>query len=202
MKIICIGRNYKDHAKELNNPLPDQPVVFCKPDSAILPQGRAFFIPEFDTDIHHEVEVVIKINKLGRHIQKEFAHRYYNEVTVGLDFTARTVQKEQMSMGLPWEIAKGFDGSAVIGKFIPKQDLDLHNLSFHLDINGTTAQKGNTAEMGFDIDTLIAHVSQYFTLKIGDLLFTGTPAGVGPVSPDDQLEGYIEGQKLLDCRVK
>lgn len=202
MKIICVARNYPMHAKELNNPTPPHPVIFLKPDSAILPTKRPFFIPEFDSNIHHEIELVVRVNKLGRHIQEKFAHRYYDEVTVGIDFTARTTQQELAAKGLPWEIAKGFDGSAVLGKFINKAEVDVQNAKMNLEINGSSVQKGSTADMLFSVDQLIAYISQFFTLKIGDLIFTGTPAGVGPVTPNDELIGYLNGQPLLRCQVR
>lgn len=203
MKIICIGRNYAMHAKELNNPVPKEPVMFMKPDSALLQSQKPFFIPDFTKDVHHELEIVVKINRLGKHIKKKFAHKYYNSITVGIDFTARDVQKDLKSRGLPWEIAKAFDGSAPIGKFIPVDQFeDLQNLNFKLEKNGTPVQIGNTKDMLFDIDTLIEHISKYFTLKIGDLIYTGTPAGVGSVQIGDQLVASIEGQELLKTSVK
>ncbi|UTW65288.1 fumarylacetoacetate hydrolase family protein [bacterium SCSIO 12643] len=203
MKIICIGRNYAMHAKELNNPVPKEPVMFMKPDSALLQSQKPFFIPDFTKDVHHELEIVVKINRLGKHIKKKFAHKYYNSITVGIDFTARDVQKDLKSKGLPWEIAKAFDGSAPIGKFIPVDQFeDLQNLNFKLEKNGTPVQIGNTKDMLFDIDTLIEHISKYFTLKIGDLIYTGTPAGVGSVQIGDQLVASIEGQELLKTSVK
>lgn len=203
MKIICIGRNYAMHAQELNNPVPKEPVMFMKPDSALLQSQKPFFIPDFTKDVHHELEIVVKINRLGKHIKKKFAHKYYNSITVGIDFTARDVQKDLKSRGLPWEIAKAFDGSAPIGKFIPVDQFeDLQNLNFKLEKNGTPVQIGNTKDMLFDIDTLIEHISKYFTLKIGDLIYTGTPAGVGTVQIGDQLVASIEGQELLKTSVK
>jgi len=203
MKIICIGRNYAMHAKELNNPVPEEPVMFMKPDSALLQSQKPFFIPNFTKDVHHELEIVIKINRLGKHIKKKFARKYYNSITVGIDFTARDLQKELKSKGLPWEIAKAFDGSAPIGKFIPVDQFEnLQDLNFKLEKNGEPVQIGNTKDMLFDIDTLIEHISKYFTLKIGDLIYTGTPAGVGPVQIGDQLVASIEGQELLRTSVK
>lgn len=203
MKIICIGRNYAMHAKELNNPVPDEPVVFMKPDSALLQTGKPFFIPAFTNDVHHELEIVIKINKVGKHIQKKFAHKYYDSITVGIDFTARDLQSSLKSKGLPWEKAKAFDGSAPVGKFIPKSDFtDLQDLDFKLEKNREIVQSGNTSDMLFDIDTLIEQVSQYFTLKIGDLIFTGTPAGVGPVAIGDELKAYIGETELLRIPIR
>lgn len=202
MKIICIGRNYSEHIKELNNETPDEPVIFIKPDSALLRNNAPFFIPDFSTDIHHEVELVIKINKLGKHIPVEFAKDYYTEIGLGIDFTARDVQSKLKKKGLPWEKAKGFDHSAVISKFIPIQNYNLSDLNFSLTKNDTLVQEGNTKQMIHNIDEIIAHVSQYFTLKIGDYIFTGTPAGVGNVNTNDHLVGKIEDQVVFDFRVK
>jgi 2-keto-4-pentenoate hydratase/2-oxohepta-3-ene-1,7-dioic acid hydratase in catechol pathway len=202
MKIICIGRNYSEHIKELNNETPDEPVIFIKPDSALLRNNAPFFIPDFSTDIHHEVELVIKINKLGKHIPVEFAKDYYTEIGLGIDFTARDVQSKLKEKGLPWEKAKGFDHSAVISKFIPIQNYNLSDLNFSLTKNDTLVQEGNTKQMIHNIDEIIAHVSQYFTLKIGDYIFTGTPAGVGNVNTNDHLVGKIEDQVVFDFRVK
>lgn len=204
MKIICIGRNYIDHAKELNNPVPEHPVFFLKPDTALLRENRPFFYPGFSEDIHYECELVVKINKLGRNIQKKFAHTYYNEIGIGLDFTARDLQSKAKAKGLPWEIAKAFDASAPISmEFVKKDDFpDLNNISFHLDKNGETVQLGNSADMIFDFDELISYLSIFFTLKTGDLIFTGTPAGVGPVKVGDELEAYIGDRLMLKCSVK
>ncbi len=203
MKIICIGRNYEEHAKELNNPVPAEPIFFMKPDSSILANNKPFFIPDFSKEIHHEVEIVIKISRLGKNIQQKFASRYYDEVTAGIDFTARDLQRICKDKGKPWEIAKGFDGSAVLGEFIPLTELkNQKEISFRLDINGKTVQSGNTRDMLFSIDYIIEYVSQFVTLKMGDIVYTGTPAGVGPVSINDRLEAYIEGKKLLDFLVK
>ncbi|MDR9399445.1 MAG: fumarylacetoacetate hydrolase family protein [Salibacter sp.] len=202
MKIICIGRNYRDHAKELNNPVPKEPVVFCKPDSAILQSGKPFFIPEFTSDVHHEVELVVRINKVGKHIDKEFAHKYYDEIGIGIDFTARDIQKECKEKGLPWEKAKGFDGSAPLGKFVRKETLDLNDIQFRLEKNGEVVQQGTSKDMMFSIDSIISHVSKYFTLKIGDLIYTGTPKGVGKVEIGDTLEAYLGDEKMLTTRVK
>ena len=203
MKIICIGRNYASHAKELNNPIPKEPVIFMKPDSSIIRNNKPFFIPEFSTDVHHEVELVVKINKLGKHIDKKFAHKYYNEIGIGIDFTARDLQNKMKEKGLPWEKAKGFDGSAPLGKFLPKSTFgDIEDINFHLNINGKRAQTGNTNNMLFSIDAIIEHVSKYFTLKIGDLIYTGTPEGVGPVKAGDKLTCFIEEQELLAFNVR
>lgn len=203
MKIICIGRNYVDHAKELNNPVPKEPVFFLKPDSAIIPNNKAFFIPEFTKDVHHELELVIKINRIGKFIEERFAHKYYEEIGLGIDFTARDIQQVCKEKGLPWEKAKAFDGSAPLGKFIHKDTLtNPSEITFELKKNNQTVQKGNSKDMIFNMDQIIAYVSQFFTLKIGDLIFTGTPAGVGPVAINDLLEGYLNNQKLLSIRVK
>jgi 2-keto-4-pentenoate hydratase/2-oxohepta-3-ene-1,7-dioic acid hydratase in catechol pathway len=203
MKIICIGRNYTKHIEELNNERPNEPVVFMKPDSAILLKQHPFVIPEFSEDIHHELEVIVKINKVGKYIEPKFAHKYYDEISVGIDFTARDLQQKLKDKGLPWEKAKAFDGSAVIGDFVSKNDFkSLDNLNFELTNNGVTVQKGNTSFMLWKIDELIAYVSQFFTLKIGDIIFTGTPEGVAVVRPDDVLEGYLEGNKLFRIQVK
>ena len=203
MKIICIGRNYTKHIEELQNERPDEPVVFMKPDSAILLRQHPFVIPEFSEDIHHELEIIVKINKVGKYIDAKFAHKYYDEIGVGIDFTARDLQQKLKDKGLPWEKAKAFDGSAVIGDFMQKNTFNsLENLTFEMTNNGITVQKGNTDFMLWKIDELIAHVSQYFTLKIGDIIFTGTPEGVAAVRPDDILEGFLEGNKLFRIQVK
>ena len=202
MKIICIGRNYAKHIKELENERPESPVVFLKPDSAILPKNHPFFIPPFSNDVHYEVEVLIKINKVGKHIAARFADKYYDELGLGIDFTARDVQAHCKEKGLPWEKAKAFDGSAVIGQFFPKEEFDLENLSFQLLKNNKVVQNGNTKAMLWKIDELIGYVSQYFTLKKGDLIFTGTPAGVGKVSENDELTGIMEGKKSFQIKVK
>ena len=203
MKIICIGRNYTKHIEELQNERPDEPVVFMKPDSAVLLRQHPFVIPEFSEDIHHELEIIVKINKVGKYIDSKFAHKYYDEIGVGIDFTARDLQQKLKDKGLPWEKAKAFDGSAVIGDFMQKNSFNsLENLTFELTNNGITVQKGNTDFMLWKIDELIAHVSQYFTLKIGDIIFTGTPEGVAAVRPDDILEGFLEGNKLFRIQVK
>ncbi|MCB9262526.1 MAG: fumarylacetoacetate hydrolase family protein [Flavobacteriales bacterium] len=202
MKIICVGRNYRKHAEELGNEVPEEPVLFMKPDSAIMRQRDAFYIPDFTDDVHYEAEIVVKINRLGKRIQSKFAPKYYSEITVGIDFTARDVQSKLKEKGLPWEKAKAFDNSAVCGHWLDASNYDLENLNFELKLNGATVQKGNTNMMLFSINQLIEHSSQYFMLKIGDLLFTGTPEGVGKVSPGDMLEGFIEGQKVLNVRIK
>ena len=203
MKIICIGRNYVDHAKELNNPVPKEPVFFLKPDTALLPKKNPFVYPSFSKDVHHEVEIVIKINRLGKHIKEKFAHKYYNEIAVGVDFTARDLQKECKEKGLPWEKAKAFDGSAPTSKFVPlNQFEDFNNINFSLQLNGEPKQQGNTSDMLFNFNQIIAYVSKYFTLKTGDIIFTGTPAGVGPVQINDKIECFIEDKSLLRFNVK
>ncbi len=203
MKIICIGRNYVDHISELQNERPDSPVIFLKPDTAVLPKKQDFYIPEFSNDIHHEVEVVVKISKPGKHIDEKFAHKYYDEIGLGIDFTARDVQKTLKEKGLPWEISKAFDGSAVIGDFISKKNFSsIESINFELQKNNEVVQKGNTDKMLWNIDAIIAYVSKFFTLKTGDLIFTGTPSGVGAVKPGDVLEGYLEQKKLFTTTVK
>lgn len=203
MKIICIGRNYVKHIEELQNERPDEPVVFLKPDSAVLLKQHPFVIPAFSDDIHHEVELLVRINKVGKYIEPKFASNYYDEIGLGIDFTARDLQAQLKAKGLPWEKAKAFDGSAVIGSFLSKKDFkSTESINFELKSNGITVQKGNSSHMLWKIDELIAHVSQYFTLKIGDILFTGTPEGVAKVKPNDILEGYIEEQKLFRIQVK
>ena len=203
MKIICIGRNYTDHIKELANEKPADPVVFLKPDTSILLKGQPFFIPDFSQDVHHEVEILVKINRIGKHIQSKFAHKYYDEIGLGIDFTARDLQAKLKAKGLPWEKAKGFDGAAVVGKWLPKDSLPhVDNLNFSLTKNGETVQSGSSSLMLWKIDELIAYVSQFFTLKIGDIIFTGTPAGVGPVAINDQLVGTLEGKELFSIKVK
>ncbi|SDS42279.1 2-keto-4-pentenoate hydratase/2-oxohepta-3-ene-1,7-dioic acid hydratase (catechol pathway) [Mucilaginibacter mallensis] len=203
MKIIAIGRNYAEHAKELNNPVPTAPVIFMKPDSALLKDNKPFYHPDFSTDIHHEIELVLKISKEGKHISEKFASNYYDEIGLGIDFTARDIQNRHKEKGLPWELAKAFDGSAPISNFMPKtQFTDLYDLNLRLDINGETRQNGNTKDLLFSFESLIAFVSKYITLKKGDLIFTGTPAGVGRVNVGDRLEGYLQDQKMLDFYVK
>ena len=205
MKIICIGRNYADHAKELKNDLPTEPMFFLKPDSAVLPAHNPFFIPEWTTDLHYEVELIVKINKLGKYIEPKFAHTYYAEVGLGIDFTARDLQDECKRKGHPWEKAKAFDGSAVVSKqFIELSELggDIANLHFRLEKNGVTVQTGHTADMIFHVDELIAHVSKYMTLKMGDLMYTGTPAGVGPVAIGDTLTGYLGEREMFRVNIR
>jgi acylpyruvate hydrolase len=204
MKIICVGRNYVAHAKELNNEIPDEPVLFMKPDSALLRNNDPFYIPEWSNDVHHEIELIVRICKVGKSIEKRFAHRYYKEIGIGIDFTARDLQNALKDKGLPWEKSKAFDHSAVICAEFVSVGLfpDRNAIHFKLDKNGKTVQEGDSALMIFSIDDIIAHVSKYFTLKIGDLIYTGTPSGVGPVRVGDRLEGYLEGEKKFDFRVK
>jgi 2-keto-4-pentenoate hydratase/2-oxohepta-3-ene-1,7-dioic acid hydratase in catechol pathway len=203
MKIICIGRNYIEHIEELGNEKPKEPVIFLKPDTAILPKKMPFIIPEFSDDVHYEVEVVVKINRVGKHIDKKFAHKYYEEIGLGIDFTARDLQKKLKEKGLPWEKAKSFDGAAVLGKFVSKSNFeDLSNIDFNLKKNNETVQEGNTSKMIHSIDEIISHVSEYFTLKIGDYIFTGTPSGVGRVSENDVLQGYIGNDEFFKIKVK
>jgi 2-keto-4-pentenoate hydratase/2-oxohepta-3-ene-1,7-dioic acid hydratase in catechol pathway len=203
MKIICIGRNYTKHIEELQNERPSEPVVFLKPDSAVVLKQHPFVIPAFSSEIHHEIEIIVKISKVGKYIDAKFAHKYYDEISVGIDFTARDVQDNLKSKGLPWEKAKAFDGSAVIGDFLPKTQFDsLENITFELTNNSKTVQLGNTALMLWKIDELIAYVSQFFTLKIGDIIFTGTPEGVAKVNPNDVLGGFLNGQQLFRIQIK
>ena len=203
MKIICVGRNYADHIEELKNERPQEPVLFMKPDTAVLQKQFPFVIPEFSNEVHHEIELVVKINKVGKYIDLKFANRYYDEVTVGIDFTARDLQDKLKAKGLPWEKAKAFDGSAMIGEFVPKTDFEsIDNVNLRLTSNGTNVQNGNTQSMLWKVDELIAEISQYFTLKTGDLIFTGTPKGVAKVNPGDVLEGFLEDKKLFKLQVK
>ncbi|OUD37009.1 fumarylacetoacetate hydrolase family protein [Flavobacterium sp. FPG59] len=203
MKIICIGRNYTNHIVELHNEKPSEPVVFLKPDSAILLKQHPFVIPEFSNDVHHEIELIVKISKVGKYIEPKFAHKYYDEISVGIDFTARDLQEKLKSKGLPWEKAKAFDGSAVLGDFLPKSQFSsLENITFELLKNGKSVQKGYSSLMLWKIDELVSYVSQFFTLKIGDVIFTGTPEGVAAVNQDDVLEGFLEGQQLFRIQVK
>lgn len=203
MKIICIGRNYVEHAKELNNPVPTSPVFFMKPDTALLQKNHPFFYPAFSNDIHFETELVIRISANGRHIEEKFAHKYYDEIGIGIDFTARDLQAECKKKGLPWEIAKAFDQSAPIGKFLPKSNFaDLNNISFSLQINGELRQNGNSRNMIFSFDRIISYVSQFITLRTGDYIFTGTPEGVGPIKIDDHFDAFIENEKLLSFNIK
>ncbi|WP_348824565.1 fumarylacetoacetate hydrolase family protein [Flavobacterium aestuarii] len=203
MKIICVGRNYASHIEELKNEKPSEPVVFLKPDSAILLKQHPFVIPEFSEDVHHEIELIVKISKVGKYIEPKFAHKYYDEISVGIDFTARDLQAKLKEKGLPWEKAKAFDGSAVIGEFLPKsQFVSLENVTFELRNNNISVQKGNSNRMLWNINELVSYVSQFFTLKIGDIIFTGTPEGVAAVKSNDVLEGFLEGQKLFRIQVK
>jgi len=203
MKIICIGRNYLKHARELEHDIPAEPVFFMKPDSSLLLDNRHFYLPGFSNEIHYEVELVVKINRLGKTIEARYAHLYYDEIGLGVDFTARDVQRHLIEKGLPWEKSKAFDSSAVLGEFIPKEELgDLGQIDFSLRKNGEVVQQGNSRDMIFAVDTIIEHISQFVTLKIGDLIYTGTPAGVGPVKINDQLEGFIGERKMFDFLVK
>lgn len=202
MKIICIGRNYQDHAQELNNPVPSKPLIFMKPPSALLIKNKPLYYPSFTKDLQYEVEVILKVTKNGRHVQPEFAPGYYQEIGLGIDFTARDVQSELKKKGHPWELAKAFDNSAVVSEFIPLGDLDPASLSFHLTQNDATVQQGNTADLIFDFSYLITYISQFFKLQMGDLIFTGTPAGVGPVHIGDELVGYLEGNQMFSCEIK
>lgn len=208
MKIIAIGRNYAEHIKELNNERPDEPVIFTKPETAILKNGEAFYHPDFSQDIHHEVEILLKINKMGKNIEEKFAHKYYDEIGIGIDFTARDLQSKLKAKGLPWDLAKGFNGSAPVSEFVSKSKFpDLKNLNFHLDVTDAhgetqTRQQGNTSMMLFSFDYIISFVSRYFTLKSGDIIFTGTPSGVGPVKIGDKLTAFIENEKMLEFEVK
>ena len=203
MKIICIGRNYKNHVNELNNIVPTEPVIFLKPDTSIILKKQPFFIPDFSNDIHHEVEVIIKINRVGKYISKEFANKYYDKIGLGIDFTARDIQQNQKKFGLPWEKAKAFDGSALIGKWVNKTSFDdINDINFSLMKNNELVQQGNTSQMLWDIDSIIAYVSSFFTLKIGDIIFTGTPAGVGAVKENDKLKGFINGDEFFDLKIR
>ncbi len=203
MKIFCIGRNYSEHAKELGNAVPEDPVVFTKPDTALLKNGEPFYLPDFSSDVHHEVELVIKINKVGKNIQEKFARNYFSEIGMGIDFTARDVQAKLKAKGLPWDLAKGFDGAAPLGNFIDiSQRESLQDITFGLQKNKVWVQQGNSKDMIFSFEKIIAFVSSYFTLKVGDLIYTGTPAGVGPVTIGDTLEAYLENELALTCEVK
>ncbi len=203
MKIICIGRNYAEHANEMNAPIPTEPILFMKPETALLQKNLPFYYPEFSKDIHFETEIVLKISKMGRHIEPMFANRYYDEIGIGIDFTARDMQAQCKAKGLPWEISKSFDHSAPIGKFIPKIKFPfMDDIKFHLEINKNRVQEGNTKNMLFSFDAIISYASKYFTLKKGDLIFTGTPANVGSVKIGDRLEAYIGQEKLLDFEIK
>ncbi|MDC3407265.1 fumarylacetoacetate hydrolase family protein [Bacteroidia bacterium] len=202
MKIICIGRNYVAHVKELGNEIHKEPVLFMKPDSAIFRQRDAFYIPDWTNEVHYEAEIVIKINRLGKNIEEKFAPKYYSQFTLGIDFTARDVQKNLKALGLPWEKSKAFDQSAVLGEYLNVNDYSLDNLNFELKINGRVVQSGNTKSMIYTIPQIINHCSEFFTLKIGDLIFTGTPEGVGKVNAGDELEGFIEGKKILHVKIR
>lgn len=203
MKIVCIGRNYAEHAKELNNPVPTEPLFFIKPDSAVLRNNDPFYLPDFSDDIHYEAEIYVRIHKKGKNIDEKFANRYYNEIGIGIDLTARDIQQRCKEKGLPWEKAKGFDGSAPLSETIPLAEFkDIQNIRFELHRNGEVVQRGHTADMLFPVDRIIAEASKYFMLKIGDLIFTGTPAGVGRLEKGDRLEAYIEGRKMLDFQIK
>jgi acylpyruvate hydrolase len=203
MKIIAIGRNYAEHAKELNNPVPTTPVIFMKPETALLKENKPFYHPDFSEEIHHEIEIVLKISKEGKYIDEKFAANYYEEIGLGIDFTARDIQARHKEKGLPWELAKAFDGSAPISNFAPKAKFEsVYDINFKLDINGETRQQGNTRDLLFSFESIIAFVSKYITLKKGDLIFTGTPPGVSKVTIGDRLEGYLEDEKMLDFYVK
>lgn len=210
MKIIAVGMNYREHIAEMDSAVPKEPVIFCKPDSSLMEatekrplSNMPFFLPDFSSDLQYEAEVVVRINRLGKNIATKYAHRYYDEVTIGLDLTARDLQKSFKTRGYPWELCKGFDQSAVVGSFLPISEMgDINQLPFHLTCNGKTVQTGNTAYMLFSVDTVIEYVSRFFTLKTGDLIFTGTPPGVGPLAINDHLEGFLSNRKLLDLRVK
>ncbi len=203
MKIICIGRNYSEHAKELNNPLPEKPVFFMKPDTALLPKRNPFYYPEFTKDLHYECELVFRICKLGKNISPKFAHTYYDAIGLGIDFTARDLQQECKEKGLPWEMAKSFEHSAPLSEtFIPKEEFDLQNIDFSLFQNGNKVQSGNSKDMIFDINQIVVYISQFMTLKIGDLIFTGTPAGVGPVKIGDTLTGFIGEREMFELKIK
>lgn len=202
MKIICIGRNYAKHIEELENERPDEPVIFMKPDSAVLLKNNPFIIPPFSQDIHYEVELIVKINRIGKFIDKKFAHKYYEEIGLGIDFTARDLQNKLKEKGLPWEKAKAFDGSAVVGNFCAKKELNVNRIRFQLIRNDEIVQDGDSSHMLWKIDEIIAYVSQFFTLKIGDLIFTGTPEGVGKVQANDVLKGHLEGKEMFSIKVK
>lgn len=203
MKIICIGRNYAEHAKEMKAETPTEPVFFMKPESAVVRNGDPFFYPDFSKEVHHEVEIILRVCKNGKNVQRKFAHTYFDAIAIGIDFTARDLQAQCKAKGLPWEKAKAFDGSAPMGEFMPLSHFkDINNLHFRLDINGKTIQQGTTADMIFSYDAIIEYVSRFITLKMGDLIYTGTPVGVGPVNIGDKMEGFIEGEKLFSCSVK
>ncbi len=201
MKIIAIGRNYVDHIKELNNAIPESPVIFTKPETALLKDNADFYLPKFSSDVHHELELIVKISKIGKNIEEKFAHKYYDEIGLGIDFTARDVQSNLKANGLPWDLAKGFDGSAPISMFFDKSGFDLSNTNFRLEVNGQERQNGNTSLMMYSIDKIIAYVSMFFTLKVGDIIFTGTPKGVAKVAESDRLVAYLEDEPVLDFNV-
>jgi acylpyruvate hydrolase len=202
MKIICIGRNYAEHAKELNNDVPTSPVVFMKPQTALLQDNKPFYYPAFTQNLHHEIEVVLRISKNAKHIEEKFAHKYYDQIGIGIDFTARDLQDQLKKKGQPWELAKAFDHSAVMSKFVPLEGRDKSNIQFHLTKNGQTVQTGTTADLIFSFDFLVSYLSQFFLLKTGDLIYTGTPAGVGAVQIGDVLEGFLEGESMFSCEIK
>lgn len=203
MKIICIGRNYAEHAKELNNNIPTEPIIFLKPKTALIVDGKALYYPEFTNDLQYECELVVRMSKNGKYIQEKFARKYYNAMSLGIDFTARDIQQKQKEKGLPWEIAKSFDGSAAVGTFLSLEEhINVQQLNFELKVNNETKQIGHTSDMLFSIDKIVAYTSQFFTLNIGDLIFTGTPSGVGSLSVSDQLDGYLEGKRVLSCLIK
>lgn len=202
MKVFCVGRNYADHAKELNNQVPEEPIIFLKPDTALLINNNPFYYPEFSSEIHYEVELLLRINRVGKCIHERFAHKYYEQIGIGIDFTARDLQTKLKEKGLPWDLAKGFNGAAPVSGFVDKAGYDLNNLSFSLHKNGVKVQEGNTKDMLFDCNRLIAYISRFFTLKKGDIIFTGTPAGVGPIKIGDQLDAYIENKKMLEVAVR
>jgi acylpyruvate hydrolase len=202
MKIFCVGRNYGEHAKELGNAVPENPVIFSKPDTALLKDNAPFYLPDFSNDVHHEVELVIRINKMGKKIQEKFARNYFTEIGLGIDFTARDIQSNLKAKGLPWELAKAFDGSAPLGNFINIEGKELNNIGFSLKKNNELAQQGNSKDMIFSFEQIVAFISTYFTLKVGDLIYTGTPTGVGPVKIGDKLEGFIENELMLSCEIK
>ena len=202
MKIICIGRNYKDHAREMQSPVPEEPVFFLKPESALLRRNRPFFYPEFSNEIHYELELVIRINKVGKYISQKYANTYYNEIALGIDFTARDLQKKCKEKGLPWEIAKGFDNAAALSRFTTLENYNKQEINFSLKKNENIVQTGNTKDMIFNFDELISYLSQFMTLKTGDIIYTGTPAGVGPVKTGDHLDAYLENERILWCDIK
>jgi acylpyruvate hydrolase len=202
MKIFCIGRNYAEHAKEMNSAIPTKPMIFMKPPTALLLENKPLYYPDFTKNLHHELEVVLKISKNGKAIQPEFAHRYYDKIALGIDFTARDLQEELKSKGHPWEVAKAFDNSAVLSEFVSLEDFDKNNINFNLKKNGVDVQIGSTKDLIFDFDVLISYISKFFTLQQGDLIYTGTPEGVGAVQIGDKLEGFLEGKEMFSCEIK